>query len=126
MRCLQQSQGHKWTGSFGDCSTFVSCLLLLIFTSRVDSKLAMKASILLGIVFIGSCINGSTAYGFFGGSDQDSKTSKIGNPQAAPFKLDYKLSFKKPYYYNNTIPFWQTTGGMYKIHGRQEKAISCG
>jgi hypothetical protein len=72
----------------------------------------MKASILFGIACVGNFISGSTAYGFFGGSDQDSKSTKIENPQAAPFKLDYKLSFKKPYYYNNTIPFWQTTGGM--------------
>ncbi|KAI8580692.1 hypothetical protein K450DRAFT_235529 [Umbelopsis ramanniana AG] len=74
----------------------------------------MKASILFGIACIGSCISGSTAYGFFGGSDEDSKTTRVENPQAAPFKLDYKLSFKKPYYYNNTVPFWQTSGDVIK------------
>ncbi|KAI9284404.1 legume-like lectin family-domain-containing protein [Umbelopsis sp. AD052] len=73
----------------------------------------MKASILFGIACVGSCISGSNA-GFFGGSDDNSKSTRVENPQAAPFKLDYKLSFKKPYYYNSTVPFWQTSGDVIK------------
>jgi hypothetical protein len=72
----------------------------------------MRASIVFGIACIGSYVTGSSAYNFFGSDQQDSKFRKVEHPQAPPFKLDYKLSFKKPYYYyNNTIPFWTTSGG---------------
>jgi hypothetical protein len=32
-------------------------------------------------------------------------------PQAPISKYDYKLSFKKNFYYNDTVPFWTTSGG---------------
>ncbi|CEI92403.1 hypothetical protein RMCBS344292_06661 [Rhizopus microsporus] len=32
-------------------------------------------------------------------------------PDTPTSKYDYKLSFKKPYYYNNSVPFWSTGGG---------------
>jgi len=74
----------------------------------------MKASIVLGIACVGSYVTGSAAFNFFG-NDQDSKFTQVEHPQAPPFKLDYKLSFKKPYYYNNnTIPFWTTSGDVIK------------
>ncbi|KAH8550988.1 legume-like lectin family-domain-containing protein [Umbelopsis sp. PMI_123] len=74
----------------------------------------MKAPIILGIACLSSCMTGSTAYNFFGGSEENSKNTMVKNPQASPFKLDYKLSFKKPYYYNNTVPFWITSGDVIK------------
>ncbi|KAI8085158.1 legume-like lectin family-domain-containing protein [Halteromyces radiatus] len=33
-------------------------------------------------------------------------------------KMDYKLSFKIPYYYNNNIPFWSTGGDVIGAHDR--------
>ena len=27
-------------------------------------------------------------------------------------KLDYKLTFKRPYFYNGTIPFWKMSSGI--------------
>lgn len=78
----------------------------------------MKASIVFGIACFGTYVTGSSAYNFFGSDQQDSKFRKVEHPQAPPFKLDYKLSFKKPYYYyNNTIPFWTTSGGKQKKMG---------
>lgn len=34
-------------------------------------------------------------------------------PESPTSKYDYKLSFKKPYYYNDSVPFWSTGGGNF-------------
>ncbi|KAG0748297.1 hypothetical protein G6F62_001109 [Rhizopus arrhizus] len=35
-------------------------------------------------------------------------------PESPTSKYDYKLSFKKPYYYNDSVPFWSTGGDVLK------------
>ncbi|KAI8380926.1 legume-like lectin family-domain-containing protein [Radiomyces spectabilis] len=49
------------------------------------------------------------------GSSSSSNGAAAANeatPEAPPFKHDYKMSFKKPFYYNGTVPFWKTGGAV--------------
>ncbi|KAL1934117.1 hypothetical protein VTP01DRAFT_6299 [Rhizomucor pusillus] len=48
--------------------------------------------------------------GFWGSSSQEQPETSAKTYSAPDLKLDYKLSFKKPYFYNGSIPFW-TIGG---------------
>ncbi|KAI8877898.1 hypothetical protein K501DRAFT_37597 [Backusella circina FSU 941] len=42
-------------------------------------------------------------------------SSKEPEIEDAPlFRYDYKLAFKKPYYYNDSVPFWETGGDVIK------------
>jgi hypothetical protein len=44
-------------------------------------------------------------------STLDNTNDKDSKPGVVDKKLDYKLTFKVPYLYNGTIPFWSTGGG---------------
>lgn len=52
--------------------------------------------------------HGSALAGFWGSSSPEEPNQV---QPAPPFKFDYKLSVKKPYLYNGTIPFWSLGGG---------------
>lgn len=49
--------------------------------------------------------------GFWGSSSQEQPETSAKTYSAPDLKLDYKLSFKKPYFYNGSIPFWTIGGG---------------
>ncbi|ORY95796.1 legume-like lectin family-domain-containing protein [Syncephalastrum racemosum] len=62
------------------------------------------------LLVAGYCTTPSQA-GWFGSSnDQPDATAHAG--QAPPAKFDYKQSFKKPYLYNGTVPFWSSGGDV--------------
>jgi hypothetical protein len=71
--------------------------------------ITMKVSAVFYLAVLGGCITEASAYNPFGGSRDSS--SRVEHQQAPPFKFDYKLSFKRPFYYNNSIPHWQESGG---------------
>jgi mannose-binding lectin 1 len=48
---------------------------------------------------------------FSSSKEQDSSI----NDAPPTFRYDYKLAFKKPYYYNDSVPFWETGGGKVLI-----------
>ncbi|CAO3637682.1 unnamed protein product [Cunninghamella echinulata] len=91
----------------------------------------MKISSLFFIssIFI---FNGIEAGIFSHRASSDSSTTNNNNNEQndnkiivpATQKFDYKLSFKYPYYYNNTVPFWTTGGDMIKATDRLQLASS--
>ncbi|KAI9300533.1 concanavalin A-like lectin/glucanase domain-containing protein [Cunninghamella echinulata] len=93
----------------------------------------MKISSLFFIssIFI---FNGIEAGIFSHRASSDSSTSNNNNNNneqndnkiviPATQKFDYKLSFKYPYYYNNTVPFWTTGGDIIKATDRLRLASS--
>ncbi|KAJ2956157.1 hypothetical protein NQZ79_g7940 [Umbelopsis isabellina] len=72
----------------------------------------MKVSAVFCLAVLGGCISEASAYNPWGSSRDSS--SKLENQQTPPFKFDYKLSFKRPFYYNNSIPHWQESGDVLK------------
>lgn len=51
--------------------------------------------------------------GWFGSSSDQPDPAAQAAGQAPPAKFDYKQSFKKPYLYNGTVPFWNAGGGKF-------------
>ena len=45
-----------------------------------------------------------------GGEEEALKQQQVTTPTS---KLDYKLTFKRPYFYNGTIPFWKMSSGNF-------------
>lgn len=70
----------------------------------------MKLSSILtvsSLLLIQSC-----SAGLWGSSSKTDPIVAEGNLPSAPIsKFDYKLSFKKNFYYNGSVPFWTTGGG---------------
>ncbi|KAI8997225.1 legume-like lectin family-domain-containing protein [Pilobolus umbonatus] len=66
-------------------------------------------SALLLTVLVQTC-----SAGLWGSSKSDPIKAEKDLPSAPTSKYDYKMSFKKPYYFNGTIPFWNTSGDILK------------
>lgn len=66
---------------------------------------------IFSIFVVSSLLLQSCSAGLWGNDKSDPIAAEEKLPQAATSKFDYKLSFKKNYYYNGTIPFWTTGGG---------------
>lgn len=71
----------------------------------------------LSILVISSCLLQSCSAGLWGSSKVDPITAEQDLPAAPTSKFDYKLSFKKNFYYNGTVPFWTTGGGKERKNG---------
>ncbi|KAI8973534.1 legume-like lectin family-domain-containing protein [Mycotypha africana] len=75
-----------------------------------------------GILFVSSLLLQSTMAGLWGSSSNNGKKKKVMDPitaeknlpSAPTSKYDYKLSFKKNYYYNGSIPFWTAGGDIFQ------------
>lgn len=63
------------------------------------------------ILAISTCLIQACSAGIWGSNKVDPIKAEANLPKAPISKYDYKLSFKKNFYYNNTIPFWTTGGG---------------
>ena len=46
------------------------------------------------------------------GGDEEALKQQVTAPTS---KLDYKLTFKRPYFYNGTIPFWKMSSGNFGV-----------
>jgi mannose-binding lectin 1 len=66
------------------------------------------------ILAVSSLLLQSCSASLWGSSKSDPIAAEEKLPQAPTSKFDYKLSFKKNFYYNGTIPFWTTGGGKKK------------
>ncbi|KAG0162672.1 hypothetical protein DFQ30_001540 [Apophysomyces sp. BC1015] len=51
---------------------------------------------------------------YSGGSSAEQAETTTSNVEAPASKLDYKLTFKKPFYYNGTVPYWSLGGDIIK------------
>lgn len=72
------------------------------------------------ILAISSCLLHTCSASIWGSDKVDPIKAEENLPLAPTFKFDYKLSFKKNFYYNDTIPFWTTGGGKLKNNERIE------
>ncbi|KAI9486396.1 MAG: legume-like lectin family-domain-containing protein [Benjaminiella poitrasii] len=72
----------------------------------------------LSIFAIATILIQSCSAGLWGSGSSSNKVDPIkaeeNLPLAPTSKFDYKLSFKKNFYYNGTIPFWTTGGDIFK------------
>ncbi|RCI04273.1 hypothetical protein CU098_012594 [Rhizopus stolonifer] len=66
------------------------------------------------VLFISSLLLQSCSAGLWGNKKEDPIQAEYKLADNPASKFDYKLSFKKNYYYNNTIPFWSTGGDIFK------------
>ncbi|KAI7877870.1 legume-like lectin family-domain-containing protein [Mucor mucedo] len=66
------------------------------------------------ILAITSCLLQACSAGIWGSNKKDPIQAEENLPLAPTFKFDYKLSFKKNFYYNETVPFWTTGGDVLK------------
>ncbi|OAD08982.1 hypothetical protein MUCCIDRAFT_89854 [Mucor lusitanicus CBS 277.49] len=68
-----------------------------------------------GIVAVSSLLLLETcSAGLWGSSKVDPIVAEENLPFAPTSKFDYKLSFKKNFYYNGTVPFWSMGGDVFK------------
>ncbi|KAI9358212.1 legume-like lectin family-domain-containing protein [Pilaira anomala] len=65
------------------------------------------------IFAISTCLIQACSAGIWGSNKVDPIKAEANLPKAPISKYDYKLSFKKNFYYNNTIPFWTTGGDVF-------------
>jgi hypothetical protein len=66
---------------------------------------------ILSLLVLSSCLLQSCSAGLWGSSKVDPIAAEQDLPLAPTSRFDYKLSFKKNFYYNETVPFWTTGGG---------------
>lgn len=63
------------------------------------------------ILAVSSCLLQACSAGIWGSSKTDPIQAEQDLADAPATKFDYKLSFKKNFYYNGTVPFWTAGGG---------------
>lgn len=69
-----------------------------------------------GIIAVSSLLLLETcSAGLWGSNKVDPIVAEENLPFAPTSKFDYKLSFKKNFYYNGTVPFWSMGGGKYAL-----------
>lgn len=64
------------------------------------------------ILAVSSCLLQACSASIWGSNNVDPIKAEKDLADAPPSKFDYKLSLKKNFYYNGTVPFWTAGGGM--------------